>query len=700
MKGPFWESRRWSVSSLGGNLRDVSVAELSQYLIGYIEDFATIDNINLRVLSLRRVDIQTRSDTWWVHLGIAGTGKLKSGGPTSFDSEHIATCRFANEAELTDGKLFIKWSIRKQEQRQATQVLMRERTRQSGLADVVLRDNWNAEWHPVRPHAFQTAVEDWNRDGTLEIAISSLDGPQYLLQRDSSGRFIDVAEQYGLPAERGNGVAVLANWFDYDNDGFPDLLLGDALYHNEAGARFVDVTEESGLVFDSLSMGVQAADYNGDGLPDLYVLNYGDRRASSGQVGYVDDTMSGAENQLWQNLGNGRFLDVSQQAGVDGGRQHSFAAAWLYANEDEYPDLYVANEFGQNNLFLNDGKGSFQDRAEFASVAVYSASRGVVAGDLNGDTAADLYVANMYARSGRRIIDRIGRAEYPPGLFGQLQGACIGNRLYRRVPNGPGYNDVTQGLGVNQVGWAYAPAMADFDGDGSLDLYAATGHLSFDRTQADGATCFWRNAAIHPTNRAARLKPLGTLDQEAGEFWVENPRLLPEQKRNLSAFEPNRMFFNAGKAGFVDLTHECGAGIDADSRSSIVGDFDGDGAPDLLVASVGGGPLRLFLNEIPTETHRVRIALKGVQGNRLGLGARVIVRCGEQRIARDVFPQNGFMGQCPLELLIGVGDATEIDELSVRWQGGKLQRHVKLPVDCQLTITEDEVDWKQRPFDR
>ncbi len=324
----------------------------------------------------------------------------------------------------------------------------------------------------------------------------------------------------------------------------------------------------------------------------------------------------------------------------------------------------------------------------------------MVAGDLNGDTAADLYVANMYARAGRRVIDRVSRVEYPPGLFGQLQGACSGNRIYRRVPNGPGYIDVTQGLGVNQVGWAYAPAMADFDGNGFLDLYAATGYLSFDRQQPDGATCFWRTVTAHPMDRTAQAPALGPLDHEAGEFWVENPRLLPEQKRNLCAFEPNRFYLNMGKTRFVDLSHESGAGIDADSRSSIIGDFDGDGDPDLLVASAGGGGLRLFTNEIPTAAHRVRIELLGVNGNRRGLGARVIARCGMQRMARDVFSQNGFMGQSPLELLIGLGDAEQIDELTVHWQGGKLQRLVNLPVDCRLTITEGQAEWTQRPFGR
>ena len=699
LRGPSWECRRWMVATLAGNLHDTEVTALARRLIGYVAKFDTVHPVSLRVLSLRKTDIQNRSDTWWAQIGISGTGLMADGAPTSFDSEHVLTCRFENESELTAGQILVNWSVQREDVRRATGTLMREVTQQVGLSEVPLRDNWNPEWHPVRAYGFQTAVEDFDLDGDLDIAVSSLDGPQYLLRCDPSGRYVEVTGQLGLPADRGDGVAVLATWLDYDNDGFPDLLLGDALYHNDSGEKFVDVTEESGLVFDSLCMGVSVADYDADGLPDLYVLNYGDRRAESERpVGYVYDEESGAENQLWQNLGNGRFLDVTQRAGVDGGKRHSFAAAWLYADADERPDLYVANEFGENQLFLNDGKGGFQDRAEFAQVSAFSASRGVVAGDLNGDTAADLYVANMFARAGRRIIERVSRAEYPPGLFGQLQGACIGNRIYRRVPQGRGYSDKTQGLGVNQVGWAYAPAMADLDGNGYLDLYAATGHLSFDRQQPDGSTCYWRAAVTHPLDRSARTAPVGPLDQEAGEFWVENPRLLPEQKRNLSSFEPNRLYLNVDGRQFIDLSYESGAGIDADSRSSIVGDFDRDGDPDLLVCSAGGGPLRLFANEIPGSGHRVRVVLRGVHGNRRGLGARVVARCGKRKIARDLFSQNGFMGQGPLELLIGLGDAQQIDELTVQWQGGKLQRFMELPVDCRLTLTEDQQEWQQQPF--
>jgi len=701
LRGPGWECRRWTVATLSGNLRDAQVEGLARRMIGYVAKFDTIHPLSLRVLSLKKTDIQNRNDTWWAHIGIAGTGLMADGAPTSFDSEHFLTCRFETDSELTSGQVLVNWSVRREEVREATGTMMREITQQVGLSELPLRDNWNPKWHPVQAYGFQTAVEDFDLDGDLDIAVCSLDGAQYLLRCDRSGRYVDAAAQLGLPADRGNGVAVLATWVDYDNDGFPDLLLGDALYHNDSGEKFVDVTEESGLVFDCLCMGVSVADYDADGLPDLYVLSYGDRQAASERpVGYVSDNDSGAENQLWQNLGNGRFLDVTQRAGVDAGKQHSFAAAWLYANEDEHPDLYVANEFGENHLFLNDGKGGFQDRAEFARVAAFSASRGVVAGDLNGDTAADLYVANMFARAGRRIIERVSRAEYPPGLFGQLQGACIGNRIYRRVPHGPGYRDVTQGLGVNQVGWAYAPAMVDLDGNGYLDLYAATGHLSFDRQQPDGSTCYWRAAVTHPLDRSARTPALGPLDHEAGEFWVENPRLLPEQKRNLNGFEPNRLYLNIDGHQFVDLSFESGAGIDADSRSSIVGDFDGDGDPDLLVSSAGGGPLRLFANEISSSTHRVRVVLRGVHGNRRGLGARVVARCGKRKIARDLFTQNGFMGQSPLELLIGLGAAEQIDELTVQWQGGKLQRFVDLPVDCRLTITEDQQEWQQQPFGR
>jgi hypothetical protein len=190
-----------------------------------------------------------------------------------------------------------------------------------------------------------------------------------------------------------------------------------------------------------------------------------------------------------------------------------------------------------------------------------------------------------------------------------------------------------------------------------------------------------------PLDRTCKIEPLGKIDSAAGEFWT-HPFAMPGQRDNLSAYEPNNLFLNVDGTRFLDASFASHANIDSDSRSVMVGDFDGDRAPDLLVGSVGGGPLRLFLNRFPKEHHRVELRLKGVDSNHRAIGARAIIEANGKTIVRDLFAPNGFMGQGPARLNIGVGAADHIDRLTIRWPTGERQVFQDLPVDCDVEIVE------------
>ena len=148
----------------------------------------------------------------------------------------------------------------------------------------------------------------------------------------------------------------------------------------------------------------------------------------------------------------------------------------------------------------------------------------------------------------------------------------------------------------------------------------------------------------------------------------------------------------------MDASFASNVDIDSDSRSVIAADFDRDGYCDLLVGSDGGGPLRLFRNSYPWNTRRVRIELIGTTSNRKAIGSRVTLSCGNRKIVRDLFPANGFLGQGPPELLIGVGAAESIDQLTVRWPTGDSQEFTDLATDCVITITEGEGQTQSEPL--
>jgi len=170
--------------------------------------------------------------------------------------------------------------------------------------------------------------------------------------------------------------------------------------------------------------------------------------------------------------------------------------------------------------------------------------------------------------------------------------------------------------------------------------------------------------------------------------------MMSKKGDNLSAYERNRLFLNHDGKAFVDASFTSSVDIDSDSRSAIGADFNNDGYPDLLVGSVGGGPVRLFSNRFPKEMNFVLLDLVGKESNRLAIGCRIVAECSHRRIVRDFFPANGFMGQGPSQLHVGVGTAKKIDRLTIRWPSGRSQELANLPVCGRVTITEGDEDYQ------
>ena len=197
----------------------------------------------------------------------------------------------------------------------------------------------------------------------------------------------------------------------------------------------------------------------------------------------------------------------------------------------------------------------------------------------------------------------------------------------------------------------------------------------------------WRAVVSQPLDRTQTLPKLGELDEELGEFWTGNAFAMPRNGDNLSAYERNRLFLNTGDGGsFLDASFASGADIDSDSRTVVAADFDRDGRPDLLVGSVGGGALRLFLNRHASPAARIAIELQGADGVPAGSGCRVTLKHGDETIVRDLFATNSCLGQAPAELLVGVGSARQIDELVVRCPDGTRQIHHDVPVNGRCLV--------------
>ncbi|MEM8884782.1 MAG: CRTAC1 family protein [Planctomycetota bacterium] len=191
-----------------------------------------------------------------------------------------------------------------------------------------------------------------------------------------------------------------------------------------------------------------------------------------------------------------------------------------------------------------------------------------------------------------------------------------------------------------------------------------------------------------PTNRYGLVDAYGDVDESRREFWVETPWEYPPDK-NLSAFEPNVVLWNAGDFRFENLTYVSGAGFRGDGRAALWADIDGDLAPDLILRSSSLGPLRIYRNRFPKQA-RLIVELEGTDSNRLGLGARMEAHVGERVLVRELFAPNNFIGQQASRVNFGLGSAKKIDRFVLRWPSGHTQEWTDLPVDRHIRIREGE----------
>ena len=323
--------------------------------------------------------------------------------------------------------------------------------------------------------AHGAATADINGDGLLDLATSGVE-QNYLYLNQGDGRFRDISEETLVKfTPIGSGAVFL----DYDNDGDPDLffaavgnqILLENRFVPDGEAVFWDVSEQAGVALPAVGFSALAADVNGDGLGDIYVCSY--NRYGTVMPNSWYRATNGTPNLLFVNRGDGTFEEASTAWGVDDGRW-SYAAGFVDIDGDGNLDLYVANDFGENALYLNDGK-RFEDVAEERRIKDPGFGMGVSFGDYDNDGDLDLHITNMSSTAGNRIL----RMLYPEDheIRRRLTKQASGNSLYERCDDGT-FREVTSEVGGLSGGWAFGGGFIDFDNDGWEDLYTPNGFVS------------------------------------------------------------------------------------------------------------------------------------------------------------------------------------------------------------------------------
>jgi hypothetical protein len=319
------------------------------------------------------------------------------------------------------------------------------------------------------------AAGDLDGDGSIDLFVTAANR-NILYLNDGAGRFREASKESGVGMlATGSGPLLL----DYDNDGDmdvfitavgPQVLLQNRL-KEDGQLRFHDVSLETRVAVPAVGFSAAAADVNGDGRPDIYVTSYN----HYGRVtpNSWSKATNGTPNLLFVSQPGGGFRQEAARWGVDDSRW-SYAAAFADVNEDGRTDLYVANDFGENALFINHGD-RFQDEARERGVIDPGNGMGVSFGDYNNDGRLDLHVTNMSSTAGNRILGRL----FPEATAGSsvLVKLASGNNLYENIGNGH-FKDVTKQVGGLSGMWAWGGGFIDVDNDGTEDIFTPNGFIS------------------------------------------------------------------------------------------------------------------------------------------------------------------------------------------------------------------------------
>jgi hypothetical protein len=500
-----------------------------------------------------------------------------------------------------------------------------------------------------------------------------------------------------LPETTGAGCGFL----DYDNDGWMDIYLvnsgacdfytpnpplRNALYRNNRDGTFTDVTEKAGVAGGGYGQGVAVGDYDGDGFPDIYLTQYG-------------------RSILYHNNGDGTFTDITAKAGVAAPGWAS-SAVWFDYDNDGRLDLFVCrfvdftkekNKWCGNRdtnqrwycipkvydpmpcwLFHNNGDGTFTDVSKESGIAQSLAKAwGVVACDINNDGWMDLFVANDTVEN-FLFVNRKGKFE-EAGLV-----AGVGYSAYGRARSG---------MGVDA---------ADYDQDGWTDLFVANVDQEMYSLYRNNKNETFSDAAIATgigsTTKLMSGWGLKFFDYDNdGELDLILCNGHPDDKidgrvAGVNYLEPMLLFRNTGK-GLTNVGAQSGPIFSKPlaARGMALGDFDNDGAVDVLVAINNGAPV-LLKNNAARQNHWIGVHLVGKHSNRDAIGAKITWQAGDLKRTRTKVGGGSYLSAHDPRVVLGIGKREKIDWLEVKWPqpSGAIQRFTDLPIDRYITIVEGQ----------
>lgn len=537
-------------------------------------------------------------------------------------------------------------------QRQQAAVLFRDITREAGIT-------FSHHAAPEKKYIVESmsggvALFDFDKDGLVDIyfvdslTVDTASDPtaarSALYRNTGNLKFVDVTDKAGM-AHPGWGMGVCTA--DVDADGWDDVYVtalgGNKLYRNNRNGTFTDLTSHAGLAAGGWSAGCGFADYDRDGDLDLFVSRYVridlkalpefgrdktcEYRGVPVQCG--PRGLPGEGDFLFRNDGNGRFTEVAAGAGVSDPREYyGLGIAWLDVNDDGWLDLFVANDSSPNFLYINQKNGTFKEAGFPMGVAV--SEDGAEQGSM-GVAVGD------YTGNGRLSLFVTNFAEEYNNLF---------------LNEGTHFTDVafrskSAAASIPLVGWG--DAFFDYDNDTRLDIIAVNGHVypQLDELRS-GASAGYRQRKL--------------------------------------------LYHNLGNGTFEEVAHVYGDVLTQEraSRGLAIGDLDNDGRVDVVINDLDGSP-QVLHNQLAGAGNWLRVKVVGGSRNTNAIGALIVVQTGGVTQRRLVQSGTSYISQDDMRQHFGLGSATRVDAIEVRWPNGTTSRLPGTRANQEVEIREETV---------